>query len=126
LEAHSIQVGAFKDISNVYIAADKLSSYDVYVEPYKDMHRVHVVNIADKKILKKIRKFYPKAFFSKLNISHDSHDIEENIQTEQFVAEPTTNYIQPVEIFKEKVKVVEPQDWLLNSDSILKTRKSFL
>jgi len=67
-KSYFIQVGAFKNISNIQKVLDKLSRYEVYLEPYKDMHRIYIVNIfspSQKKILAKVRKIYPNAFIAK-------------------------------------------------------------
>ena len=119
-KSYFIQVGAFKNISNIQKVSDKLSRYEVYLEPYKDMHRIYIVNIfspSQKKILAKVRKIYPNAFIAK-----GPTKAKKTILT----AKTFTNFNKSLEITPYKPKNTQFLNQPLDSNSILKTRKSFL
>jgi hypothetical protein len=106
-ESYFIQVGAFKKMSNIQKVKDRLFEYELYLEPYKSFHRIQVVNILasqKREILAEIRKIYPKAFISKRPMKKSS-----------------TNFNKSYKM--DNIKFLEPN---LDSNTILKTRKSFL
>ena len=106
-ESYFIQVGAFKNISNIQNVKDKLFEYELYLEAYKGLQRILVVNVlapVEKETLFEIRKIYPKAFISKRPMKKSSTN---------FTITPKVNNIK----FFEQT---------LDSNTILKTRKSFL
>ncbi len=109
-QSYFVQVGAFKNLSNIQKVKDRLFEYDIYLEAHKNMQRIHVVNILApslKGTLVKIRKIYPKAFISK----------RPSINSAQ------ADYIQKPSPSFNNIKSYEPS---LDSNTILKTRKSFL
>jgi len=122
--SYHVQVGAFKSIQNVNNVKDRLSAFDIYVEPYKGLNRVIVVNIMTKEQLKrnflKIKKFYPKSFITKRPI-----EAKKTIKKQNY-KKPTKNYNQLFKSIPKKREVIEQQNDILNSNTILKTRKSFL
>ena len=120
-KSYSVQVGAFKNMSNIQKIKEKLFEYEIYLEPYKNLHRVHVVNIITpvlKETLTKIRKIYPKAFISKRPISNSIP-----MKTKQKIFDKINKSFKPSGNIIEEIKQYEPS---LDSNTILKTRKSFL
>ncbi len=118
-DSYFIQVGAFKNILNVQDVVDKLSIYDIYLEPYKDMHRIQVVNIFApnlKKTLFKIRKIYKKAFIAKRPILEHTQAKAKSFDKKNKPFIPASNNIQMIQHYAPA----------LDSNTILKTRKSFL
>jgi len=120
-ESYAIQVGAFKNLSNIDQVTKKLFEYETYLEPYKKLQRVHIVNIeafALKETLTDIRKMYPKAFISKrpiLNSTPIAHPRQKTFINHKVIA-PSSK----------KIEMVVPYEQHLDSNTILKTRKSFL
>lgn len=120
-KSYSIQVGAFKNMSNIQKVKDRLLEYEIYLEPYKNMHRVHVVNIETpvlKETLTQIRKIYPKAFISKRPILNTTPT-----QTEQKTSAKINKSFEPL---LNNIEMIEQYEPTLDSNTILKTRKSFL
>lgn len=121
-KSYYIQVGAFKSKANIQKVKDKLSKYDIYLEPYKNLQRIQVVNILTptqlKKTLVKIRKIFPKAFVVK-------HPNLNQIKTKK-IAEPSDDFSKSFEPSLQKEKNIQPIKPTLDSNTILKTRKSFL
>lgn len=120
-DSYYIQVGAFKKLSNIQKVKDKLFEYEIYLESYKGFQRIHVVNILaplEKVTLSQIRKIYPKAFISKRPaINRNSSDS---------VQKPSTNFSQSVKPSSLKLNNTQFFEQTLDSNTILKTRKSFL
>jgi hypothetical protein len=126
--AYHIQIGAFKSDNNVNSAIKKLNDFDVYVDPYKGLHRVIVVNILRKQELNrsfvKIKKFYPNAFLTKQPIKRTN---QRKKVTKKSNSKKTINhYNQLFKSMPEKREIIKPRNDTLNSNTILKTRKSFL
>jgi hypothetical protein len=113
-----IQVGAYKKVSSIQKVMGDLEAYDTYLEPYKDLYRVKIVNILTKEQLKKtlrdIRKVFPKAFVTKRVSFRDKKGYIKDISNKSFKSAHQKN---------ENTKLDESP---LDSNSILKTRKSFL
>ncbi|HIP59798.1 MAG TPA: SPOR domain-containing protein [Campylobacterales bacterium] len=106
-DSYYIQVGAFKNMSNIQRVKDRLFEYELYLEPYKGFQRIHIVNVLapqEKEILVEIRKIYPKAFISKRPMK-----------------KPSTNFNR-----SHKLNNIKLFEQTLDSNTILKTRKSFL
>ncbi len=119
-ESYFIQVCALSKESNIERVKSKLMDYHLYLEEYNNLKRIYIVNIITKEelndTLKDIQKIYPEAFISKgpKNLSVDeTHKaiLKESQETIYEKVEPTL----------EKNRTIE-----LNSQTILKTRKSFL
>lgn len=119
---YAIQIGAFKNASNIDKIIENLPEYEIYLEPYKNLHRVQVINIrpfALKESLAQIRKIYPNAFISKRPIANDTPTVESEQKTftiNNKIVEPSRN----------KIEKIVPYEEHLDSHTILKTRKSFL
>jgi hypothetical protein len=121
-ESYYIQVGAFKSVSNIQKVQNQLQEYDIYLQTYKNLQRIQIVNILTKKELKetlaKIRKIFPKAFVAKRPNNKD-------IKT-QHVIKSSGNFNKSFEISPKNKEYISPIQPALDSDTILKTRKSFL
>ena len=103
-QSYFIQVGAFKKVSNIQKVKDKLFEYDIYLEAYKNMKRIYVVNILASSLnetLIEIRKIYPNAFVAK----------HPKVNSDKIVND---------------ISIEIPYGSALDSNTILKTRKSFL
>ncbi len=120
-DSYFIQVGAFKSISNTNKVIKRLSKYDVYLEPYKDMNRVHVVNVMRsslKSVLRNIRKSFPNSFVVRRKI-YNSNKNEFSTSSEQV----NTKLFK---VIPQNVNNIQQNTNILDSKSIIKTRKSFL
>jgi len=126
IEANSyhIQVGAFKSRDNVNNVKNRLSAFDVYIEPYKGLNRVIVVNILTEEQLNhsflQIKKIYPKAFITKQPMAIVK------VQKKHSYKKPVEDYNQLFKPTSIKREIIEQRNDTLNSNTILKTRKSFL
>jgi nitrogen regulatory protein PII-like uncharacterized protein len=119
--SYGIQVGAFKNVSNIQKIKDDLYDYELYLESYKGLKRIQVVNLLTsedfKHTLAIIKKKYPNAFVLKrARVSKKSVDKIENSNNYRQIIKPKSINIQSFEQYLPT----------LDSNSILKTRKSFL
>jgi len=124
-DSYFIQVGAFRSISNIDKVIVKLSDYNVYLEPYKNLHRVHVVNITKNRlkiVLKKIRRLYPKSFIVKRAIYND----RENSENSELSSSNVEQNSKLFETLQNNIKIIQPNHNILDTNSIIRTRKSFL
>jgi len=118
-DSYYIQVGAFKSVSNIQRVQNKLAEYDLYIQTYKNLQRIQIVNILTKRELKKtlakVRKIFPKAFVAKSpskkrkKITNSSESISKAFET-----------------LHQKEEYIQSTQPALDSNTILKTRKSFL
>lgn len=148
-ESYFIKIGTFSKMENVEKIKKRLYDHQLYIEPYKNLHRVYVVNIHKKSLqttLSSIRKIYAEAYVEKKphlqrNQIQETRIIKTKpeIETEAEVVSktvieaesaPLTEEPASVEdishLFdaaKEKSEKIESD---LDSQSIIKTRKSFL
>ena len=109
--SYFIQVGAYKNNSSVKNTKNRLLEYDLYLEPYKGLHRIYIVNILSKnqlvETLKEVRKIYQKAFVAK------SPKLIKDISIQEAEQIPVT------------IQNFEQVELKLDSNTILSTRKSF-
>lgn len=134
-----IQIGAFTNRDNVKRLQQRLDQYDTYTEQFNQYTRVYVVNISDKNVLNKtlqnLRIEFPQAFIAKKpsivtasaptpdkSIAGEvsDEDVAEGVLYLPQEPNPKTQTI--IEVEKEE----EGKEGGLNSQSIIKTRKTFL
>jgi len=127
-ESYFIQIGAFKKYSSVERIEENLFDFDTYTELRNGLYRIYAVNILSKDDLKKslkiVRKYYPDAFVAK----RPKLSLVKN-HTESLTKDSVKDLKQLVELPIEKIKKIKNiklHEPILDSTSILKTRKSFL
>ncbi len=96
-----IQVASLKKSINIKKVKKRLYNFNLYIEPYQGLKRIYIVNIEKKSKFLEIKKLYPDAFITKRPQTLHSGE-------------------------KEKILDKSPPILDLNSNTILKTRKSFL
>jgi folylpolyglutamate synthase/dihydropteroate synthase len=121
-KSYYIQVGAFKSVSNIQRVQNRLAEYDIYLQTHKNLQRIQIVNILTKKELKetlaKIRKIFPKAFVAKRPVPNKIKPKKVTKHSEDFTKSFKS---QP-----QKEEYIQSPQPALDSNTILKTRKSFL
>jgi len=103
-ESYYIQVGAFKSVANIQKVQNRLAEYDIYMQTYKNLQRIQIVNILTKKELKetlaKIRKIFPKAFVAKSPSKKDMHNKK--------VIKSSENFNKSFETLQKKEEYISP------------------
>ncbi|MCH9813142.1 MAG: hypothetical protein K0U47_04275 [Epsilonproteobacteria bacterium] len=143
-----IKIGTFAKLYNIKKIQEKLSHYPIYLHPYKNLQRVYVVNVSKEEIqttLLAIRKLYPDAYIAKkpalskpkvempvepiMQSKKETKPVQESVEKEVKIKEkidqPAT--VEDIgHLFESVHKKSEKIESDLNSESIIKTRKSFL
>jgi hypothetical protein len=133
-DRYFIQVAALSKEYNVKKIIKKLLNHDLYIQKHKNLKRIYIVNIDNKSELVGIKKLYPSAFFAKTpdfitvdepKFNEDTQEIGQfEILSDNMIDD--TVLIDEAEIVIEKMVDDPAKSDTMNSNTILKTRKSFL
>jgi hypothetical protein len=113
MNGYFIQIAVLKNISNISNVKKNLKDYDLFIQDYKNLKKIYVVNIKKKSELLNIKKIYPTAF-----ITRKPKNINQNITKKEMVSIKKENGV--FEIYSDTTVPISdiPDAVILKVDSV--------